>query len=91
VLFRAGRDSFDLEGELKAEQIPFVKYGGIRFVELAHIKDVMSHLAGGGQSSGLRLLAAAFDAGQRHGHQDRPEASSAAWSWPAAPQATSPG
>jgi DNA helicase-2/ATP-dependent DNA helicase PcrA len=44
VLFRAGRDSFDLEGELKAEQIPFVKYGGIRFVELAHIKDVMSHL-----------------------------------------------
>ncbi len=44
VLFRGGRDSFDLEGELKAGQIPFVKYGGIRFVELAHIKDVMSHL-----------------------------------------------
>jgi DNA helicase-2/ATP-dependent DNA helicase PcrA len=44
VLFRAGRDSFDLEGELKAERIPFVKYGGIRFVELAHIKDVMCHL-----------------------------------------------
>ena len=44
VLFRGGRDSFDLEGELKAERIPFVKYGGIRFVELAHVKDVMSHL-----------------------------------------------
>ncbi len=44
VLFRAGRDSFDLEAELRASHIPFVKYGGIRFVELAHVKDVMSHL-----------------------------------------------
>jgi len=44
VLFRAGRDSFDLETELRAEGIPFVKYGGIRFVELAHVKDLMAHL-----------------------------------------------
>jgi len=44
VLFRAGRDSFDLENELRAERLPFVKYGGIRFVELAHVKDAMAHL-----------------------------------------------
>ena len=44
ILFRAGRDSFDLENELRADGIPFVKYGGIRFVELAHVKDVMAHL-----------------------------------------------
>ncbi len=44
VLFRAGRDSFDLENELKAERIAFVKYGGIRFVELAHVKDALAHL-----------------------------------------------
>jgi DNA helicase-2/ATP-dependent DNA helicase PcrA len=44
VLFRAGRDSFDLENELKAEGLGFVKYGGLRFVELAHVKDAMAHL-----------------------------------------------
>jgi DNA helicase-2/ATP-dependent DNA helicase PcrA len=44
VLFRAGRDSFDLENELKAERLAFVKYGGLRFVELAHVKDAMAHL-----------------------------------------------
>lgn len=44
VLFRAGRDSFDLENELKAERLAFIKYGGIRFVELAHVKDTTAHL-----------------------------------------------
>jgi len=44
VLFRAGRDSFDLETELKASRVAFVKYGGIRFEELAHVKDVLAHL-----------------------------------------------
>ncbi len=44
VLFRSGRDSFDLEAALKQAGIPFRKYGGVRFVELAHIKDFMAHL-----------------------------------------------
>ena len=44
VLFRSGRDSFDLEAALKQARIPFRKYGGVRFVELAHIKDFMAHL-----------------------------------------------
>jgi DNA helicase-2/ATP-dependent DNA helicase PcrA len=44
VLFRAGYHSFDLEIELNREQIPFVKVGGFKFVESAHIKDVLAHL-----------------------------------------------
>ncbi len=44
VLFRAGFHSFDLEIELNREQVPFVKVGGFRFVESAHIKDVLAHL-----------------------------------------------
>jgi len=44
VLFRAGYHSFDLEIELSREQIPFVKVGGFKFVESAHIKDVLAHL-----------------------------------------------
>jgi ATP-dependent DNA helicase UvrD/PcrA len=44
VLFRAGFHSFDLEGELMRNNIPFVKYGGFKFLESLHIKDVLAHL-----------------------------------------------
>ncbi|HYR03600.1 MAG TPA: ATP-dependent helicase, partial [Syntrophobacteria bacterium] len=44
VLFRASFHSFDLEVALTRAGIPFVKYGGFRFVEAAHIKDVLAHL-----------------------------------------------
>ncbi|MCA1556911.1 MAG: UvrD-helicase domain-containing protein [Acidobacteria bacterium] len=44
VLFRAGSHSFDLEIELAKHAIPFRKFGGIRFAESAHIKDVLSFL-----------------------------------------------
>jgi DNA helicase-2/ATP-dependent DNA helicase PcrA len=44
VLFRAGFHSFDLEGELTRNNIPFVKYGGFKFLESQHIKDVLAHL-----------------------------------------------
>ena len=44
VLFRAGFHSFDLEGELSRNGIPFVKYGGFKFLESLHIKDVLAHL-----------------------------------------------
>jgi len=42
VLFRAGWHSNELEVELKSRNIPFVKHGGRKFVESAHIKDVMA-------------------------------------------------
>ncbi len=44
VLFRAGFHSFDLEIELNREAIAFIKVGGFKFVESAHIKDVLAHL-----------------------------------------------
>jgi DNA helicase-2/ATP-dependent DNA helicase PcrA len=44
VLFRSGSHSFDLEIELGKHAVPFRKFGGIRFAESAHIKDVLSFL-----------------------------------------------
>ncbi|MGA8180762.1 MAG: ATP-dependent helicase, partial [Desulfobacterales bacterium] len=44
VLFRASFHSFDLEIELSREGIPFIKVGGFKFIESAHIKDVLAHL-----------------------------------------------
>lgn len=44
VLFRNGRDAFELELELNRRKIPYVKYGGVKFTEAAHIKDVLAHL-----------------------------------------------
>ncbi|MDQ3878482.1 MAG: ATP-dependent helicase, partial [Actinomycetota bacterium] len=44
VLFRAAHHSAALEVELSKRNIPYVKYGGLRFVEAAHVKDVLSFL-----------------------------------------------
>ena len=44
VLFRAGYHSFQLEVELARQSIPYVKYGGFKFLESAHIKDFLAHL-----------------------------------------------
>ncbi|HKP85153.1 MAG TPA: UvrD-helicase domain-containing protein [Blastocatellia bacterium] len=44
VLFRAGSHSFDLEIELAKSGIAFRKFGGIKFAESAHIKDVLAFL-----------------------------------------------
>ncbi len=44
VLFRSGWCSYDLEAELGRRRIPFVKYGGLKLAEAAHVKDVVAHL-----------------------------------------------
>jgi DNA helicase II / ATP-dependent DNA helicase PcrA len=44
VLFRASHHSAQLEIELMRRNIPFVKYGGLKFLEAAHIKDVLAFL-----------------------------------------------
>jgi DNA helicase-2/ATP-dependent DNA helicase PcrA len=44
VLFRSSFHSFDLELELSRADIPFVKRGGFKFIETAHVKDVLAHL-----------------------------------------------
>src|SRR5580704_7647026 len=41
VLFRASHHSASLEVELTRRNIPFVKFGGLKFLEAAHIKDVL--------------------------------------------------
>ena len=59
VLFRASHHSAQLEIELARRNIPFVKYGGLKFLEAAHVKDVISRIPvgreperqGGGLSS----------------------------------------
>ncbi|TVM17066.1 ATP-dependent helicase [Oceanidesulfovibrio indonesiensis] len=42
VLFRAGYQSYHLEVELNKLGIRFAKFGGLKYTEAAHIKDVLS-------------------------------------------------
>lgn len=44
VLFRASHHSLALEVELARRNIPFRKYGGLRFIETAHVKDLLAFL-----------------------------------------------
>lgn len=44
VLFRSSFHSFDLEIELSRRNVPFVKRGGFKFIETAHVKDLLAHL-----------------------------------------------
>jgi len=60
VLFRASHHSGPLEIELTRRNIPFVKYGGLKFLEAAHIKDVLAFLRWGenvrDRVSGFRVI-----------------------------------
>jgi DNA helicase-2/ATP-dependent DNA helicase PcrA len=60
VLMRAGRHSNELELELSRRKIPFVKYGGIGYLEAAHVKDFVCALRivdnPGDQLSWFRVL-----------------------------------
>ena len=44
VLFRASHHSLPLEAELTRRGIPYHKYGGLKFLEAAHIKDALAFL-----------------------------------------------
>ncbi|HJU31071.1 MAG TPA: ATP-dependent helicase [Hyphomicrobiaceae bacterium] len=44
VLFRTAHHSAMLEIELARRNIPFVKFGGLKFVEAAHVKDMLAVL-----------------------------------------------
>jgi DNA helicase-2/ATP-dependent DNA helicase PcrA len=44
VLFRATHHSLPLELELQRRNIPYKKYGGLKFTETAHVKDLTSIL-----------------------------------------------
>jgi DNA helicase-2/ATP-dependent DNA helicase PcrA len=57
VLFRNASASDVLEVELARRRIPFVKYGGLKFLEAAHIKDMLAVLR---WADNLRNTLAAF-------------------------------
>ena len=44
MLFRGSSHSDVLEVELRRRKIPFVKYGGLKFLEAAHVKDLLAVL-----------------------------------------------
>ena len=44
ILFRSSHHSDVLEVEFSKRNIPYVKYGGLKFLEAAHVKDMMSVL-----------------------------------------------
>ncbi len=60
VLFRASHHSGPLEVELTRRNIPFVKFGGLKFLEAAHVKDLLSVLRfaenPGDRVAGFRVL-----------------------------------
>jgi len=60
VLFRSAQHSSALELELARRGIPFVKYGGLKFLDASHVKDVLAVLRFAenprGQRAALRAL-----------------------------------
>lgn len=60
VLFRAASHSAALELEFMRRNVPFVKFGGLKFLEASHIKDVLALLRfaqnPGGRLAGFRVL-----------------------------------
>ena len=44
ILFRNARDSFTLELALQSKNVPFKKFGGQKFTEAVHIKDMLAHI-----------------------------------------------
>ena len=73
VLFRSSFHAFDLELELQRRDIPFVKRGGFKFIETAHVKDVLAHLRvianPADAISWMRALMLIAGVGSRRAHQ----------------------
>ena len=44
VLFRTSSHSVQIEAELARRNVPYVKFGGLKFLDSAHVKDVLSFL-----------------------------------------------
>ncbi len=44
VLCRSARMTYNLEIELAKRAIPYRKFGGLKFIETAHVKDIIAHL-----------------------------------------------
>ncbi len=44
ILFRSAYITIPLQAELSKRNIPFAVYGGLKFYETAHVKDIVAHL-----------------------------------------------
>tara|TARA_R110002111_G_scaffold254461_1_gene320082 strand:+ start:293 stop:2374 length:2082 start_codon:yes stop_codon:yes gene_type:complete len=73
VLFRASNHSLALEVELARRNIAYHKYGGLKFIETAHVKDLMAYLRLAENPrdavSGLRVLTLLPGIGQKKAQQ----------------------
>ena len=73
VLFRASHHSLALEVELGHRNIPFHKYGGLKFIETAHIKDLLAFLRLGENPfdvvAGMRVLTLLSGIGRKRAAQ----------------------
>ena len=73
VLFRASHHSLALEVELARRNIAYHKYGGLKFIETAHVKDLMAYLRLAENPrdavSGLRVLTLLPGIGQKKAQQ----------------------
>ena len=73
VLFRSASHSDMLEVELAKRKIPYVKYGGLKFLEAAHIKDLLGGAALGRQPAQCAGRVPRPAAAARHGSGERPQ------------------
>ncbi len=87
VLFRNADHSDVLELELMRRQIPFVKYGGLKFLEAAHVKDLLAVLRWAdnprNRIAAFRVLQLLPGIGPGHAQRicDGFEQSGFSWSW----------
>ena len=71
VLFRAAHHSDLLEVELARRNIPFVKYGGLKFLEAGHVKDTLAVLRVLENPTRRGGVVPRVAAARRHGAGDR--------------------
>ena len=73
VLFRSSHHSDVLEVELSRRNVPYVKYGGLKFLEAAHVKDMLSILRWADNPrnavAGFRVLKLVAGIGPGHARQ----------------------
>ena len=79
MLFRASHHSGPLEVELTRRNIPFVKFGGLKFLDAAHVKDVLARAALRREPARPRRRLPRAAAAARHRPVDRRPASSTRW------------
>ena len=94
VLFRSSHHSDVLELELTRRNIPFVKYGGLKFLEAAHVKDLLAVLRWAdnpkNRIAAFRALQLLPGMGPATAEQSSARFERSGWSWNALPEFSAP-